>query len=341
MTRNNRILGILLAGMAAAGCSSASKMAEMYENVKVECDPEVLEVIAGNIDAVVTVTYPADYFHPKAILEVTPVLVYEDGEDEMRTIVYQGDKVKDNFKAVSSDGQTVKERIHFDYVEGMEQAHLELRPVVTYGAKTYTVPARKIADGCNTTYMLVESAPRVEYKKDNYQEIIRQTEEGQILYGINSSTVSNNQLKSQSIKDFQAALDEIKANERKALVGTEVIAYASPDGGEKLNTKLSDKRSETADKAFGTVTKGKDVAQTSVKSMGQDWEGFQELVAKSDIEDKDLILRVLNMYSDPAVRESEIKNISEIYTSLKKSVLPELRRARFIANVEYQNFTAD
>lgn len=341
MTRNNRILGILLAGMAAAGCSSASKMAEMYENVKVECDPEVLEVIAGNIDAVVTVTYPADYFHPKAILEVTPVLVYEDGEDEMRTIVYQGDKVKDNFKAVSSDGQTVKERIHFDYVEGMEQAHLELRPVVTYGAKTYTVPARKIADGCNTTYMLVESAPRVEYKKDNYQEIIRQTEEGQILYGINSSTVSNNQLKSQSIKDFQAALDEIKANERKTLVGTEVIAYASPDGGEKLNTKLSDKRSETADKAFGTVTKGKDVAQTSVKSMGQDWEGFQELVAKSDIEDKDLILRVLNMYSDPAVRESEIKNISEIYTSLKKSVLPELRRARFIANVEYQNFTAD
>ena len=341
MTRNNRILGILLAGMAAAGCSSASKMAEMYENVKVECEPEVLEVIAGNIDAVVTVTYPADYFHPKAILEVTPVLVYEDGEDEMRTIVYQGDKVKDNFKAVSSDGQTVKERIHFDYVEGMEQAHLELRPVVTYGAKTYTVPARKIADGCNTTYMLVESAPRVEYKKDNYQEIIRQTEEGQILYGINSSTVSNNQLKSQSIKDFQAALDEIKANERKTLVGTEVIAYASPDGGEKLNTKLSDKRSETADKAFGTVTKGKDVAQTSVKSMGQDWEGFQELVAKSDIEDKDLILRVLNMYSDPAVRESEIKNISEIYTSLKKSVLPELRRARFIANVEYQNFTAD
>lgn len=341
MNKGIRFIIAILAGLAAVGCSSASKMAEMYDNVQVNCEPEVLEVVAENIDAVVTVSYPDGYFHPKAILEVTPVLVYEGGEAEMQPFIYQGEKVKDNYKSVSSDGQSVREHIHFEYVEGMEKAHLELRGKITYGAKTYNVPAKKVADGCNTTYMLVKAAPVVDYKKDNYQEVIKQSEEGQILYSINSSTVANSQLKSQSIKDFQAALDEISANERKTLVGTEVIAYASPDGGEKLNTKLSEKRSQTADAAFDKVTKGKEVAQTTVKSVGQDWEGFQELVSKSNIEDKDLILRVLNMYSDPAVRESEIKNISEIYTSLKQSVLPDLRRARFIANVEYQNFTAD
>lgn len=341
MKKGNRFISALLAAFTAIGCSSASKMAEMYENVKVGCDPEVLEVIAGEIDAVVTVSYPAGYFHPKALLEVVPVLVYDGGEEEMRPVVYQGEKVKDNFKSVSSDGQTVRERIHFDYVKGMEHARLEFRAAVTCGSKTYAVPTRKIADGCNTTYMLVESRPHVDCKADGYQEIIRQTAEGQILYGINSSTVADSQLRSQSVKDFQAALDEIKANGRKTLTGTEVVAYASPDGGETLNAKLSDKRSESADKAFSRITKDKDVSQTSVRSVGQDWEGFQELVSRSDIEDKDLILRVLSMYSDPAVRESEIKNISEIYTSLKKSVLPELRRARFIANVEYQNYSAE
>lgn len=341
MKKGNRFISALLAAFTAIGCSSASKMAEMYENVKVGCDPEVLEVIAGEIDAVVTVSYPAGYFHPKALLEVVPVLVYDGGEEEMRPVVYQGEKVKDNFKSVSSDGQTVRERIHFDYVKGMERARLEFRAAVTCGSKTYAVPTRKIADGCNTTYMLVESRPHVDCKADGYQEIIRQTAEGQILYGINSSTVADSQLRSQSVKDFQAALDEIKANGRKTLTGTEVIAYASPDGGETLNAKLSGKRSESADKAFSRITKDKDVSQASVKSVGQDWEGFQELVSRSDIEDKDLILRVLSMYSDPAVRESEIKNISEIYTSLKKSVLPELRRARFIANVEYQNYSAE
>ncbi len=344
--KSKSLITLILAGFAVMACSQASKMAEMYENVTVTCDPEVLEVVADEIDAVVSVTYPDGYFNPKAKLAVTPVLVYDGGEAEMRTITYQGEKVKDNYKVVSSDGQTVKERIHFDYAEGMEEAHLELRGEVIYKGVSYSVPVKKVADGCNVTYKLVGacnggSIAKVSYKADNYQEIIKQTAEGQILYDINSSNVANNQLKSQSIKDFQAALDEIKENDRKTLTGTEVIAYASPDGGQKLNSELSDKRSKTADKAFGQVTKDQETGETSVKSMGQDWEGFQELVSKSDIEDKDLILRVLNMYSDPAVRESEIKNISEVYTSLKSSVLPELRRARFIANVEYQNYTAE
>ncbi len=341
MNKSIRLFAAALVGSAAVACSSPSKMAEMAENVKITCDPEVLEAVAGSIDATVTATYPDGYFHPKAILEVTPVLVYDGGEAKAKTITYQGEKVKDNYKTVSSDGQTVREKIHFDYVEGMEQASLELRGKVKYNGKVYNVPARKIADGTNTTYMLAHGTAAVPYKADNYQEILKQTEEGQILYSVNSSDVSSKQLNSQSIKDFQNALDEIKNNDRKTLTGTEVIAYASPEGGEKLNTKLSEKRSQTADKAFGKVTKGKDVAETTVQSKGQDWEGFQDLVSKSDIEDKDLILRVLNMYSDPAVREREIKNLSEVYTSLKKGVLPELRRARFIANVEYKNYTSE
>ncbi len=336
-----KIFAATLIGLATVGCSSVSKMAEMAENVKVTCDPAVLEVVAGQVDATVSATYPKDYFHPKAILEVTPVLVYEGGEAKMKPFVYQGEKVKDNYKVVSSDGQTIKETVHFDYVEGMEKAHLELRGVAKYKNKSVNLPVKKVADGCNTTYMLAELEGVVPVRGDNYQQVIKQTAEGQILYSINSASVNNSELKSQSIKDFQAALDEIKNNERKTLTCTEVVAYASPDGGEKLNAKLSQKRSETADKAFGKVTKGKEVAETTVKSVGQDWEGFQELVSKSNIEDKDLILRVLNMYSDPAVRESEIKNMSEIYTSLKSGILPELRRARFIANVEYKNYTSE
>ena len=331
----------LLLGLSAVACSSYEKMVKMADNVRVTCDPAVLEVVADNIDALLTVTYPADYFHPNAILEVTPVLVYEGGEAAMRPFIYQGSKVKDNYKTVSSGGQTVRENIHFDYVEGMEKARLELRAVARYKAKSATLPTRKVADGCNTTYMLIDADGYLSYKTDDYQEIIRQTAEGQILYGINSSDVAGNQLRNQSIKDFQAALDEIKANERKTLLGTEVVAYASPDGGKSLNEKLSDKRSESGAKAFGQVTKGKEVGATDVRSIGQDWEGFQELVAQSNIEDKDLILRVLSMYSDPTVRESEIKNMSEVYTSLKSTVLPELRRARFIANVEYQNYTSE
>ena len=346
MNKFFRIVAGTALSVAIVGCSSAQKMAELAESVKVTCDPEVLEVVAEQVDANVTVTYPAKYFHPKAILEVTPVLVYDGGEAVMNPLKFQGGKVKDNYQVVPSAGATITKPVHFEYAEGMEQAHLELRGVAKYKSKSIKLPTKKVADGCNTTYMLIRrgdanAVGSVAYKADGYQEVIKQTAEGQILYKINSADVANSELKSQSIKDFQAALDEIKNNERKTLTGTEVVAYASPDGGEELNTKLSSNRSKTADQAWNKIIKGKDVTDPTVSSVGQDWEGFQELVSKSNIEDKDLILRVLSMYSDPAVRESEIKNMSEIYTSLKSSVLPELRRARFIANVEYKNYTPE
>ena len=341
MKKAIRIFAAAVLAITAAACSSAEKMAELAQNVIVECNPAVLEVVAGNIDANLKVTYPDKYFHPKAILAVTPVLVYEGGEQAMSPLMYQGEKVKDNYKVVPSNGGVVNERVHFTYVPGMEKAYLELRGIVSYKTKSVNLPTRKVADGCNTTYMLVKSAGNYSYKTDNYQDIIPQSAEGQILYAINSADVRAAQLKGQSIKDFQAALDEINANGRKTLKGTEIVAYASPDGSQDLNDKLSDKRAGSAEKVWGKVLDGRETLEPEVKSIGEDWEGFKELVSESNIQDKDLILRVLSMYSDPAVRESEIKNMSEVYTELKSGVLPELRRARFIANVEYQNYTAD
>ena len=342
MKRIINFLSAVVLGFAAIACSSVEKMAEMAENVTVKCEPAVLEVVAGEIDATVSVTYPEDYFHPKAILEVTPVIVYEGGEVAMEPFVFQGEKVEDNYEVVPSAGTTVTKKVHFEYVPGMEKCYLELRGVATNKKKSVEMPSKKVADGANTTYMLVCKQGKLDLKADNYQEIIKQTAEGQILYQINSSTVRNSQLKGQSVKDYQAALDEILANERKTLVSTDVIAYASPDGKEDQNAKLSDNRSKSAEKAYGKVVKGKEVSgDVNVTSIAEDWEGFQELVAASDLEDKELIIRVLSMYSDPAVREKEIKNMSAVYSTLAKNVLPELRRARFIANVEYKNYTSE
>ena len=326
---------------AAVSCASIDKMAQMAENVKVSCDPGVLEAVNGSIDALVSVTYPEDYFNPKAILEVTPVLVYEGGEAAMKPFVYQGEKVKDNYKVVSSAGQTVKERVHFDYVPGMEQSRLELRGVARKGEKYVNLPTKKVADGVNTTYMLVKRDGFVTPKADAYQEVITSTAEGQIKYLVNSADVRNTELKGQSVKDFLAAVDQINADDRTSITGTEIRAYASPEGPINKNNELADKRSSSANKAFKDMAKKHGLTDAEVKALGEDWEGFQQLVKESNIEDKELILRVLSMYSDPAVRENEIRNMSQVFTALKGQVLPELRRARLIANVEYQNYTAD
>ena len=326
---------------ATMSCASIDKMAKMAENVKVTCDPGVLEAVNGSVDAVVSVNYPADYFNPKAIVEVTPVLVYEGGEAKMKPFIYQGVKVKDNYKVVSSEGQTVKENVHFDFVEGMEKSRLELRAIARKGDKYINLPTKKVADGVNNTYMLVKRSGFVTPKADAYQEIISSTAEGQIKYLVNSADVRNSELKGQSVKDFLTAVDQINADARTTITGTEILAYASPEGPENRNNELADKRSATANKALKEMAKKHELSEATVKSLGEDWEGFQQLVKESNIEDKELILRVLSMYSDPAVRENEIRNMSQVFTALKGEVLPELRRARLIANVEYQNYTSE
>jgi tetratricopeptide (TPR) repeat protein len=341
MNKTLKTLTAVFLAIAAVSCASPDKMAKLADNVKVSCNPSVLEVVNDQILATVTVDCPKDYFNPKVIMEVTPVIVYEGGEAAMKPFKYQGDKVKDNYKVVSSQGQKITEQLKFDYVEGMEKCFLELRSRVIAGNKSIALPSKKVADGANTTYMLVKRQGDLSFKKDAYKDILTSTTEGQIKYLVNSSEVRNSELKGDSVMDFLAALESIAKDERATITGTEIVAYASPEGAEDRNNKLSGDRSASANKAWDKVTKGLDTTDPSVRSVGEDWEGFQQLVAESNIEDKDLILRVLSMYSDPAVRENEIKNMSQVYTALKGEVLPELRRARLIANVEYKNYTND
>ena len=327
--------------ISAAACSSPEKMTKQAENIKIECVPPVLEVIAGAIDATVSVTYPKGYYNPGVVMEVTPVIVYEGGEASMKPFKYQGTNVRANYKVISSDGQTVTENLHFDYVEGMEKCFLEFRSKVIAKGKDIPLPTVKVADGANTTYMLVKPATHVAFKDGEYKEMVPVTIEGQIKYDVNSSEVRNSELKSASVKEFQEALKAATADDRAVVKNTEIVAYASPDGSEDLNNQLSADRSGSAGKAWNSVTKGIINDNPEVRAAGEDWEGFQQLVAESNLEDKDLILRVLSMYSDPAVRENEIKNMSQVYTALKGEVLPELRRARLIANIEYKNYASE
>ena len=335
---------LLIAAIAfgLASCVNAQKMIDAADQIDIQCDPEVLEVVAGNIDATVSVTFPPEYFLPKATLEVTPVLLYVGGEEVGKPFVYQGEKVADNYKTVTKNGATISEKVHFDYKPGMEKSELVGRAKVYYKGAEYEYPADiKIADGANTTYMLASTDGSYHYLADGYKEVIPETAEAQIMYLINSSDVRNSELKSNEVKDFQEALKALAADERREVKGTEIVAYASPDGPEALNNKLSANREKTAAKAFDKITKKLNAGDVTSRTIGEDWEGFQELVNNSNIQDKDLILRVLSMYSDPNVREREIKNMSAVYQSLKTNILPQLRRARFITNVEYTNYTAE
>ncbi|MGM9753264.1 MAG: hypothetical protein ACI3ZK_04310 [Candidatus Cryptobacteroides sp.] len=337
MKRN--ILYILFAGVLLSACATPqAQMKKELGHIQVKCNPEVLEVLNNKIEARVNITFPEDFFDKQTMMVFTPVLVYEGGQSTGKAFIYQGEEIMANYKVVPVRGITHSELLSFGYLAGMEQCRLELRSTLISGTKKITLPAIKVADGCNATYRLVLNSGEYSFKDDGYQRVTTLTTETSIMFDVNSSTVRNTTRNNSAVQMYKSYLSDLDENSRYKLTGTQIVAYASPEGGEEYNAKLSDKRAQAAVKTWKELSGG-DVDSLEVHSVGQDWEGFKEALENSDLEDKDLILRVLSMYSDPAMRESEIRNLSFIYEDLKREVFPDLRRATFIVEAEHTGFS--
>ena len=326
-----------LVALMVLALSSCGKMGELSSDY-FTTNPEVLEAVAGKVPVTINGKFPEKYMKKNATVEVTPVIRWNGGEAKGQPAMFQGEKVQGNGQTISyKAGGNYTMKANFDYVPEMANSELYLDFKITKGSKTYTIPSVKVADGVIATSELPTAASsNASYAEDAYQRIIKQAQEANIMFLIQQANLRNSQLKSDEMKEFHKKVAEVNADTKNfKLNNIEVSAYASPDGGVKLNTGLAENREKNAEKYLNRqLKKAKIEANVDAKYTAQDWEGFQELVSKSNLQDKDLILRVLSMYQDPEQRENEIKNISSVYKTLADEILPQLRRARLTANYD-------
>lgn len=333
-----------LVALMVLALSSCGKMGELSSDY-FTTNPEVLEAVAGKVPVTINGKFPEKYMKKNAVVEVTPVIRWNGGEAKGQPAIFQGEKVEGNDKTISyKAGGNYTMKASFDYVPEMANSELYLDFKITRGSKTYTIPSVKIADGVIATSELntiindknVSNNANTSTSADAFKRIIKEAQEANIMFLIQQANLRNSELKSEQVQEFHKKVAAINADTKNfKLNNIEISAYASPDGGVKLNTGLAENREENTEKYLNRqLKKAKIETNVDAKYTAQDWEGFQELVAKSNLQDKDLILRVLSMYQDPEQREAEIKNISSVYKTLADEILPQLRRARLIANYE-------
>jgi tetratricopeptide (TPR) repeat protein len=315
-------------------------MVKEADQVSYQVTPKVLEMHGGVVDVTVDVNYPAKYFNKKAVVTLTPVLRYEEGEGSLEPLVVQGQDVTDNNKVISYDnGGSGSVSRNFAYQDQMMRSELYVDVVGAIKNKSAELGSVKIADGIIVTPLLVQKDPKVIMFSDNYQQIVPESYMADIKYVINRADVRNSEMKKEEIVKLNEVLKNTSENDRLELKGLEIKGYASPDGPMDLNTRLSGQRENTAQKYLSGQLKKNDVAIAdellTLLSTPEDWEGFKQLMEASDIQDKELILRVLSMHSDPVVREQEIKNLSAAFEEIKVKILPELRRSKFTVSMEH------
>ncbi|MDY3819858.1 MAG: hypothetical protein SOZ86_00975 [Bacteroidaceae bacterium] len=328
---------LLMASASVLVLTSCSKLGKLgADNFNVT--PTPLEAVGGQVPATINGTFPTKYMKKKAQVTVTPVLKYEGGEAVGQSSTFQGEKVEGNGTTIQYKvGGTYTMKTNFAYVDPMIKSDLYARFDAKVGKKTVKIPEVKIGYGVIATSQLLSRCDiTAATAPDAYQRIIAQKQEANIKFLINQATLRASELNSVSMKDLGKILKEINDNTlTRALTNIEVSAYASPDGKFDFNEKLAEKRQNVSSNYLKKeLKKIKMDADVDTKFTAEDWEGFQELISKSNLQDKQVILRVLSMYEDPEEREQQISNMSEIYTDIKQNILPELRRARLIVNYE-------
>ena len=329
-------LPLLMAMVVALFSSCSKKMGELSVDY-FTVTPQVLEAVGGKVPATINGKFPEKYFNKKAVVEVTPVLKWNGGEAKGQPATFQGEKVEGNDQTISYKmGGSYTMKTSFDYVPEMAKSELYLEFKATIGKKVVTIPAVKVADGVISTSELVNNTlgnANPALGEDAFQRIIKEKHDANIMFLIQQANIRSSELK--TAKEFNKEVANVNEAANKKISNIEVSAYASPDGGVSLNTTLAENRESNTTKMLRKdLKKAKIDAPIDAKYTAQDWEGFQELVSKSNIQDKELILRVLSMYQDPAQREQEIKNISSVYKTLADEILPQLRRSRLTLNYE-------
>jgi Flp pilus assembly protein TadD/outer membrane protein OmpA-like peptidoglycan-associated protein len=304
---------------------------------KVSVNPSPLVVVGDKVDANITGTFPVKKFSKKAVLTVTPVLVYEGGEIEGKATNFVGEKAKQNGSKVRyKEGGKFSIKTSFDFVPELVDAKLVLRFKASNGKKEVLIPEMKVADGVVATAKLaVAEDVEPQVTPDKFQRIIQEVQEADIHFLIQQSSLRNSELKSEEMAALHAAIKDADTTANKAINKIEVVGYASPDGGQDLNANLAEARQEKSQKYLQKQLK-KAKVDAAIESIvtAEDWEGFQQAMEASNIQDKELVLRVLSMYTDPEEREAQIKNLSAVFQTIAEEVLPALRRSRLVLTTD-------
>jgi len=333
---------LVAAALVITGCGGIGKMNKYVENIKYTVDPNPLIVQGDSVAVSINGTFPGKYFYKKALVEFTPTLTYAGGETPYKMVGFQGEKAVGNYTVIPYETGKAFSYMHkVAYTPAMSESELMVKILGKQGKKKeLAFDPIKVADGVITTPYLMKSDDKVLLARDAFQRITSHSEQATINYLVNASAVRPGELKDADVMALSTFFKSLKARTNITLRGMAIDAWASPEGELSLNEDLADDRAKSArawakgDMARAKVAAGKNDSLFTLTARGEDWEGFKRAMQASSVKDKDLVLRVLEMYTDVAQRETEIKNMAATYTEIAETILPALRRSEMVLNYD-------
>ena len=339
----NKTFLYLAMGATVLGMTGCSKKLGQFKSDYFTTIPTPLETVGEMVPGTVKGNLPAKFMVKNAKVTATPVIQWSTvggntGEASATPVIFQGEDVRANGQVVNyADGGTVSIPFSIQYMPEMAKSNLFLDFSVDQNGKIYTLPRVKVGEGVVATSTLA-SAKTVKpaVAKDNFQKVITDKYTADIHFLINQANIRANQTDKADYIDLNKKLMEASKAANQEIAGITINSYASPEGTLEFNTKLAEKREANTTKLMENQLKKDKITEfgeLTASFTPEDWEGFEKLVEKSNIQDKDLIISVLKLYPDPVEREREIRNLSSVFNELADQILPQLRYSRVMATI--------
>lgn len=308
--------------------------------------PEVnpLENHGGQVAARVQGNILDGYFHRKAVLELTPVLKHEGGEEVFPTLTLRGSRTTTQGTMVNRDrASTFNLNNVVAFQPEMLASELYVRArIYREGreANATELAERKVADGVTNTSQMVMHDQIPALAPHGYEKETIITQSANVYFAYMQHTL-NTRLPLNRDAAAQAAITELEEFIKRGweIKSIEVNAWASPEGEVAFNEQLSERRSVTGERFANDMFRrlerqaGGPLARPAltVQAKGEDFAGFMVKLEASNLPDKQAIANVINTQVAPAERERRIKDMTIIYAEVEK-ILEPLRRAEIVVH---------
>jgi len=319
----------LVAGaLVMAGCT-LPKMVKMAKEQNLTVTPNPLELHNDTVVYEMSATLPVKMLKKGTVYTVNSFYKYGEQEKALDPVAFKAE----DYPNASTEQPSLTKKFSFGYEPAMKVGVLEVEGVATKGSKSKVTPRMQVATGIITTSRLVKPVSYAAFAGHGYnnQEELVPVVIPDFIFEQGRSVLRPSETKSAKGKQLDAFIASKNVTRTVTITGTH-----SPEGAERINSKLSPDRAAAIEKYYRAQMKkydykGKaDSIQFILKPVVQDWATFKnELASYEGItsEQKSEYMNIINAGGSFEDQEKQMKKLST-YKKVFKDVYPKLRTAK-------------
>jgi outer membrane protein OmpA-like peptidoglycan-associated protein len=320
---------LLIVGALTYTSCSLPQMIKAAKDQKLAVAPNPLEVHKDTVKFDMTGNLPVKMLKRGTVYTINTFYKYGENELALEPVALRAE----DYPNSSTEEPKVSKAQTFAYKDAYRVGAVEIQGVASKGAKSKSTPRMPLATGIITTSKLVQNSYFAAYADHGYnnKEELVPVIIPDFIFERGKSVLRQSELKAEKGKQLDAFIASKNVTRTVTITGTH-----SPEGAERINTKLSQERAQVIEKYYRAQMKKYDYQNMAneirfiLKPIVDDWSEFKTALAAYNgitSDEKSQYLDIINGGGSFEAQEKQLQKL-KTYNKVFKDIYPTLRTAK-------------